>query len=364
MSALLLIVMLVVLIVVHEFGHFIAAKLLNVRVEEFGIGYPPRALLLGVIHGTQYTINWLPFGGFVRLLEEDGAENPERRARGGSFASASKWKQALILLAGVIANALFGWLLFAGGLMNGMPTVVGEPQVGARLLITEVVPGSPAEHAGLHVGDEVLNVIERGKADVAELAPATVVYFVRTRGGKTIELTYKRNDATAMVTITPAHAILPDTPSQPAVGMGLALVAEQRLSFIQAVQGAFGHTMRSLQTVTLGLFTLAKSALTGGADIRVLVGPVGLAGVVGDAAAHGPGQFFGLAALISINLVIINLLPIPALDGGRLVFVAYETVRKQKISRTAAQIMNTLGFALIILLMIAVTYNDIMRLVG
>lgn len=364
MSALLLIAMLVVLIVIHELGHFVAAKLLNVRVEEFGIGYPPRAFLLGVFRGTQYTINWLPFGGFVRLLEEDGAENPERRARGGSFASAPKWKQAVILLAGVIANAIFGWMLFTGGLMNGMPTVVAEPQAGARLLVTEVVPDSPAEHSGLHVGDEVISVIERGKSGVAELAPANVVDFVRTRGGRSIELTYKRNDVTEIVTITPAHAILPDMPSQPAIGMGLALVAEQRSPLFQAAGQAIGHTVRSLQTVTLGLFRLASSALIGSADIRVLVGPVGLAGVVGDAAAHGIGQFFGLAALISINLVIINLLPIPALDGGRLVFVGIEAVRRQKISRTAAQIMNTLGFAVIILLMIAVTYNDIARLVG
>ncbi|MBI2048306.1 MAG: site-2 protease family protein [Parcubacteria group bacterium] len=364
MSGILLIVMLVVLIVVHELGHFAAAKWLKVRVQEFGIGYPPRALLLGVVRGTQYTINWLPFGGFVRLLEEDGAEDPDRLKRSGSFAAAPKWKQAIILLAGVAANAVFGWLLFAGGFMSGMPVVVSEPAADAHLLVTTVVPGSPAEHAGLHVGDQILSVTEGGKAGAPVLTPEAVVEFVRTRGGKSLDVSYQRNGATAEITLRPAHAILPDTPSQPAIGMGLALVAEKRLSFFPALVEAGVHTARALESITLGMWRLAQAALIGAADIRVLVGPVGLAGAVGDAASHGLGELFGLAALISINLVIINLLPIPALDGGRLVFVAIEAVRGRKISRTAAQIMNALGFALIITLMIAVTYNDIARIIG
>ena len=364
MSILLLIAMLVVLIVVHELGHFTAAKLLGVRVEEFGIGYPPRAFLIAIYKGTQYTVNWLPFGGFVRLLEEDGMERPEARPRGGSFATATKWRQALILLAGVIANALFGWLLFSAGLMSGLPVEVAMPQAGARLLVTQVVPGSPAEHAGIHVGDEITGIDQRRESVAATLTPSAVVDFVRARGGKSIDISYKRKDAETTITLEPAHAILPNMPSQPAIGMGLALVAEQQLSFGSAFIEGGKHTWYALISVLTGMWTLFQNAFIGTADIRVLVGPVGLASVVGDAAAHGLGEFFGLAALISINLVIINLLPIPALDGGRLVFVILESIRRHKISRTVAQILNTLGFAFIIVLMIAVTYNDIARLLG
>ncbi len=364
MPVFLLIAMLVVLIVVHELGHFTAAKLLRVRVEEFGVGYPPRAFLIAVYKGTQYTINWLPFGGFVRLLEEDGMERPESRPRGGSFAAAPKWKQVIILCAGVIANALFGWALFTAGLMNGMPAEVTMPQAGARLLVTQVVPGSPAEHANIHVGDEITGVVDKSTSIAATLTPTAVVDFVRARGGKALAISYVRQGVEETVALEPAHAILPDMPSRPAIGMGLALVAEQQLPIGGALVEGATHTGYALRSVLSGMWMLARGAFIGTADIRVLVGPVGLVNVVGDASAHGPGEFFALAALISVNLVIINLLPIPALDGGRLVFVALESIRGKKISRTAAQILNTLGFAFIIILMIVVTYNDIARLIS
>ena len=289
MSGFLLIVMLVVLIVVHELGHFAAAKWLRVKVQEFGIGYPPRAILLGVIRGTQYTINWLPFGGFVRLLEEDGAEDPERLRRAGSFSSAPRWKQAAILSAGVIANFIFGWALFVGGFMSGMPVVVMEPAGDVRLLVTTVVPGSPAEHAGLRVGDEIQDVMQRNNGRVAELTPAAVVDFVKTRGGKSLDVTYVRDDKANMLQLVPAHAILPDIPSQPAIGMGLALVAEKRLDLFPSMIEAGTHTIAALYSVAYGMLRLAQDALLGSADIRVLIGPVGLAGAVGDAASHGLG---------------------------------------------------------------------------
>lgn len=361
MSTLLLIGTLIVLIVVHEFGHFIVAKLLKIRVEEFGVGYPPRAFKIGTWGGTEYTVNWLPFGGFVRLLEEDGPDEPGKTRRAGSFASAPKSTQAFVLLAGVGANALFGWMLFVGGFMTGMPVIVDQETPGARLVVTTVVLGSPAEHVGLQAGDEVRSVIA-SNGGVASLTPEKVVEFVSTRGGKDITITYVRKEESKTTTIVPAHGILPDRPGQAALGMGLALVAEQKLPLHTAMIKAFEHTFLALKNVLFGLGRLAGDAIFGQADIRVLVGPVGLVGAVGDAAAHGLGQFFGLAALISVNLVVINLLPVPALDGGRLLFVGLEAIRRKKMPIVAAQIMNALGFALIIGLMLAVTYNDIIRI--
>ena len=362
MAALLLITILVVLIVVHELGHFVAAKLLRVRVEEFGVGYPPRAITFGTWGGTEYTLNWLPFGGCVRLLEEDGPEDGVQRRRAGSFSSASRSRQSLILLAGVIANALFGWALFSAGFMIGMPAIVEDGTPGAQLIVSTVVPSSPAFESGLRSGDSITSIIEEGKTGIAELTPSAVSEFVSMRGGRDLLLTYERSGVSNTITIIPAHAIIPDKPSQAALGVGLALISERKLPMMEALGEAARQSVAALQTVLYGLGSLAYHALLGDANIRTLMGPVGLSGAVGDAASHGLGQLFGLAALISFNLVVINLLPIPALDGGRLVFVAIEAVRRKRMSYTVARLCNIAGFALIILLMLIVTYNDIGRL--
>src|SRR3989338_8617829 len=157
-TALLVIAILVLLIVSHELGHFIAAKIFKVRVDEFGIGYPPRAFLFGRIGDTEYTFNWIPFGGFVRLFGEDGAWAKEN----GSFAHADAWKQAVILIAGVAANALVAWMLFATALYIGVPRIIDTPQMGqvVKLVISDVVAGSPADVGGLIAGDEITAFID------------------------------------------------------------------------------------------------------------------------------------------------------------------------------------------------------------
>ncbi|MEK7107315.1 MAG: site-2 protease family protein, partial [Patescibacteria group bacterium] len=153
-TALLVIAILVVLIVAHELGHFIAAKIFKVRVEEFGVGYPPRAFLFGKIGETEYTFNWLPFGGFVRLFGDEG----EAKHGEGSFVDAKRHVQALILIAGVLANAILAWGLFAGALALGIPRVVDVPRPNetVHLVVADVVAGSPAEAAGIISGDNIV----------------------------------------------------------------------------------------------------------------------------------------------------------------------------------------------------------------
>src|SRR5262245_29564239 len=162
MTALLVIAILVLLIVVHELGHFLVAKWTKVRVEEFGIGYPPRAFIFGRWGRTEYTLNWLPFGGFVRLYGDDGNFN-----RGhGSIVDAPRHVQALILIAGVAANAILAWFLFASALVIGVPTLVETPIPGevTHLYVSDTVPGSPIAGSGISQGDEILMVIdEKGK---------------------------------------------------------------------------------------------------------------------------------------------------------------------------------------------------------
>ena len=169
MTALLVIALFVALVVAHEFGHFIVAKFTRVRVEEFGVGYPPRAFLLGKWGGTEYSLNWLPLGGFVRLYgeEETGAHGA------GSVEDAPRAVQAIILIAGVAANALVAWLLFAWAFHLGTPAVVREALPGeqVQLFVSDVVPGSPASAAGLAAGDEIMALEDPQGIALSTLAP-------------------------------------------------------------------------------------------------------------------------------------------------------------------------------------------------
>ncbi|TSC61842.1 MAG: peptidase M50, partial [Parcubacteria group bacterium Athens0416_74] len=185
-TALLVIGILVLLIVAHEFGHFLAAKIFGVRVQEFGVGFPPRAFTFGSWGGTEYTLNWIPFGGFVKLFgEEEGTDHGK-----GSFIDAPRWKQALILVAGVTANMVIAWMLFAAAYSFGILHVVDDESLpGGRLLVTDVVLGSPADAGGIKPGDEVLSV-EDSEGLTAALTPAGIMSFVSERGGEGITIEY------------------------------------------------------------------------------------------------------------------------------------------------------------------------------
>lgn len=360
LTALLVIAILVLLIVVHEFGHFIAAKVFGVQVDEFGIGYPPRAFLFGKWGGTEYTLNWIPFGGFVRLFGDEG----EARLGKGSFADAPRYKQALILVAGVLGNIVAAWILFTGAYASGILHVVDEPNLpGVRLMVTDVVTGSPADAAGIIAGDVVIDVSD-SKGVHAALSPDNISQFVSTRGGQDISITYVRTEATSTATLRPAHAVIAQEAGRPAIGIGLALVTSESVPLPQAMRDAFVSTYNTFDLVGKGLFALIRDSLRGTADLQSVTGPIGLVTAVGAASQNGIGYVLSLAAFISVNLAVINLIPIPALDGGRLVVVGIEAFMRRSAPRLAVQLLNTVGIALIILLMITVTYNDIARLIA
>ncbi|OGG60368.1 hypothetical protein A3C86_00180 [Candidatus Kaiserbacteria bacterium RIFCSPHIGHO2_02_FULL_49_16] len=359
-TALLVIAILVVLIVAHEFGHFIAAKIFKVRVEEFGVGYPPRAFLFGKIGETEYTFNWLPFGGFVRLFGDEG----EKEHGQGSFVDANRHVQALILVAGVLANAILAWGLFAGALSLGIPRVVDSASANesAHLVVADVVVGSPAEAAGIIAGDKIVGIRDDKGAKLERLAPDTVMDFVRARGGKQIFIAYERMGTTTTVALRPAHAVIEDNAGRPAVGIALVLVSNEALSFGDAMKEAFSRTGDAFKQVGGGLWSIVREVFQGKANLADVVGPVGLVGVVSDAATHGFANVLALAGFISVNLAIINLIPIPALDGGRLLLLAIEAFWRRSAPRILVQTLNLAGVLIIALLMITVTYNDIARL--
>lgn len=360
MTILLVILILFALIIVHELGHFIIAKICLVKVLEFGVGYPPTALRLGKIGDTEYTLNWIPFGGFVRLFGDEG----EGQRGEGSFADASRGKQAVILFAGVLMNFLAGWLLFTGGYALGIPRLAEAPGPGVHLYISQVIPGSPADSAGIHAWDEILGMEDESGATPQALTPGAIKEYVSARGGERIILTFVRNDATSTAAMIPANAVIPEAAGQAGIGINLALVSSGSMTFAEAAKTAFSASWHAFLSVGKSIWIIISGVLTGSANIQEIVGPVGLVAVVGEASSAGLAQLLALAGFISINLAVINLVPIPALDGGRLLIIGIEAMLRRSLSKVVIHALNTVGVAAILFLMIAVTYQDIARLLA
>lgn len=367
MNILLFLAVLVGLIVVHELGHFLIAKLFKVRVDEFGIGYPPRAFTLGKIGETEYTLNWLPFGGFVRIFGEshDDAIKKEEKKRALAYKSAPV--QAAVLVGGVLFNALFAWLLFTGTFMMGAPAPVAEADANKyeiRLMVGSIIPSTPAEVSDLKAGDTLLGVAAGDQMPLS-LTPSGVAHFIQEHGGEPIEFTYMHLGETEIrvATVTPAHGVLKDSPGAPAVGIAMNLVNDEPMTFGRALAHGADATLGSLILVSEGLWAILKSAFTTGVDWEQIAGPVGIVGIVGDASAIGLIYLLNIVAFISINLAVINLIPLPALDGGRLLFVFVEAVVRRPIPKFFATGLNLVGFGLLIVFMLAVTYHDVLRLV-
>jgi len=363
LTVLIVIAILVLLIVVHELGHFIVAKLSGVKVEEFGIGYPPRALTFGTFYGTEYTLNWIPFGGFVRLFGEE----PEKKHVRGSLASAPRWKQALILAAGVAMNAVAAWVLLAVALHIGIPQAVAQPLPGetAQLIVSDVLSGSPAAAAGIQPGDEILGLSdEHGVRVIDTLTADTLVAFVRDHGGEPLELDYKSAGVEKHAIITPAQGVITNLAGTPALGVGLVEVANRSEPWAHALSDAFFDTLNSFRDVATNLWSLIAGLFRGAPDLSQIVGPVGIVSYVGAASQNGVGSVLMLASIISVNLAVINLIPIPALDGGRLAVLLVEAIRRRNAPILAVRLINTIGIGLIVLLMIVVTYHDIARLLA
>jgi regulator of sigma E protease len=411
MSVLIFFLVLFVLILVHEWGHFIVAKKTGMRVDEFGIGFPPK--LFGFKKGeTEYTFNALPIGGFVRIFGENGEEpfSPvegealDRRSEvdaeageGGtkvisqnishqessvspvegedvtqskktakydsrSFYSRPKWAQAAVLIAGVVMNVLFAWLLFSVTYMVGVPTAIDEATAGpgAELVIVQTLSDSPA--SVIPAGAVITGVVADGDRILSPVTPTGFTEFVTSVAPEPIVVTYSLADQETTVAITATQGLVEDQPDRYVVGASLALVENQSMSFFAALKTGAISTWEGLQAITFGLVTLISQIFTGTADFTQVAGPIGIVGMVDDAAAFGFTALLTFTAIISLNLAVINLLPFPALDGGRLVFVAIETITGKDIPAEWAGRINLVGFALLLLLMVLVTYNDILNL--
>jgi regulator of sigma E protease len=367
-SVLIFIAVIVVLIVVHEFGHFIAAKLSGMRVDEFGLGYPPRAMTLGKIGETSYTLNWLPFGGFVKIFGEDGLPgDAPKDAR--AFTSKPRYAQAFVLVAGVAMNLLLAYVLITGALIAGTPRALSADEVAqardAELMVANVLPGSPSAKAGLVPGDVILSA-EDGHYLFTGIDPAAFSQFVENGAGNTtIALSVRHADqTTGTLFARPATGVIASDPSRPALGVEVATIGIVPLSVMEAFTEGAVLTWNATKMTTEGLWHFFSGVFTLSADLSQVAGPVGIAGAVGSASLQGFGNLFSIMAVISINLALINLLPVPALDGGRLLFVLIESVIRRPIKASVATAVNAVGFVFLVLLMVVVTAHDIFKLVG
>jgi len=367
MSVLIFIAVLVVLIVVHEFGHFIVAKAAKMRVDEFGIGFPPK--LFGKRKGeTEYTVNALPFGGFVRIFGEDKAsvsqDDPDLER---AFFTKSKVKQALVLVAGVTANVLLAWVIFSAIFMTG--TTVAEDDTNKGKLtdvaprVLGVLPDSPASEAGIPAGLTVLKVVIEN-TEYAISSGEELTSLISSNAGEEITLVGSVSGEERSFTITPQTGLIENAPGQAAVGISVARVGTLKLPFFEAIGKSFLETGELLILITFGILGFLFSALTLSADLSQVAGPVGIAVLTGEAASLGFITLLQFTAFISLNLAVINLLPFPALDGGRLLFLGIEALTRKEIPARFIQVTNLAGFALLILLMLAVTYGDIVRIAG
>ncbi len=363
MSALIFIVILCVLVLVHELGHFAVAKWTGMRVDEFGIGFPPK--LFGVKRGeTEYTINLLPIGGFVKIAGEDGLTDGSERSLDNTrfFTAKSKWAQAAVLVAGVTMNVLIAWLLFTLAFSIGVRTAVSEADATeeAALTITNILPESPAAQAGLPAGAEITHVSAGDTKLDAPLTPSAFTAFVATHDA--VEIAYLTNMGEKTATLAPQAGLIESDPTRLAIGVALTQVDIVRKPVFRAAYDAVLHTAVSLKEIAVGIGTLAYDSARGTADFSQVAGPVGIVGLVGQASAYGITTLLTFSAFISLNLAVINILPFPALDGGRLLFVGIEALKGSPIKPQYAAALNTAGFFTLILLMVVVTWHDISKL--
>jgi regulator of sigma E protease len=339
--------MLGLLVIVHELGHFVVARLAGVRVLEFGIGFPPRARVLRSEGETLYTLNWLPIGGFVKLEGEDGDSKDPR-----SFVSASLPVKLIILVAGVAMNLVLAFAI--------MTAIALLPNPALAYKVSEVQADSPAATAGLAVGDDILAI----DGTYYDQYGPTTLEVLRASAGQTVALTVQHADGR----LEDVPVTLRTDTSHGALGIS----AQGRLTDrtiahdpVTALGLGADRTGRAFLLILRGLGELGDSIINRPTEAPPVQGPVGIAVGVGEVFwQQGPIATLFLAGLLSANLALVNILPLPPLDGGRMLVILIKAVVGKRLSIQAERLSYVVGFAFLMAFLAWITFFDIARQVG
>ncbi|EKE06570.1 MAG: hypothetical protein ACD_18C00325G0002 [uncultured bacterium] len=409
LTVLLFILILGLLVVAHEFGHFITARKSGMKVFEFGFGFPPRALgfycdpqskkfvwifgsgktkeqkekqkstLANTVGGeereeeypsTLWSLNWLPLGGFVKIKGENGENSQDN----DSFGAQKAWKKIVVLAAGVTMNVILAFVVLSLGLMIGLPTDLSggdnDPQAiiieKPSVVVEQVEDASPAKAAGIQFGDKILRI---GSADMnwfegekligEEINSQKLVTYVNEHSSEEMSLVIERTGQNLVLKITPEMIKNASTPK-----LGIALVDAGIIKYpwYLAIYKGFTATFILLANIFVGFYYLLKNLILGNGLIADVAGPVGIATIVGQSAKLGFNYLLNIIAMLSLSLAAINILPIPALDGGRIVFVILEKIFGKPVPMKYEQIAHTIGFLLLMLLVVVVTFRDVVKL--
>lgn len=357
---------LVVLVLVHELGHFVAAKLAGITVQEFGVFFPPR---LGSVvwRGTRYSINAIPLGGFVKMLGEDGEAEADRlrqqgfseaaveRAMAGAFNRRPIWIRVAVLLAGVVMNFLLAGILFAVAL--AMPV----PQGRGPLVVTDIQPGSPAA-AQLQVGDRIIAADGRTFPVSSDLTA-----YVRAHAGDAVTLRIERGARTLDVTVTPRSEDQL-TPGEGPVGFNYTPdqyveVPSQVSGVVEATGRGFSEAASLAYQIPGGLADAVGGLLGLNDQGGSAVGPIGIAEETGRMLQAPLVSQLIFMGILSINLAVLNVLPFPPLDGGRIAVVLVEAVRRRRLPAEREALIYLTGFMVLIALVILISIQDVQRLI-
>jgi regulator of sigma E protease len=348
-----LLVVLGPLILVHEFGHFLLAKFFNVKVFKFSIGFGPK--LLGRRYGeTEYLLSALPLGGYVKMLGEQNGEEVPADELDRSFAQKPVWQRFLIVAAGPLSNLLFAaFLFFLIFAIAGLPTPVDNTVIGA------VAADSPARQAGLKEGDRILAINGQETntwLEVADLIAGSAgepVVIIIDRQGEQLEIVGQPE-------VAPSRNIFGEEVAKRYM-LGITrseAVTYEQVSLRRAVAAGFTQTWTFIYLTIMGIVKMIQAII----PASELGGPIMIAQLAGKQMAAGWINLVYFMGLISVNLGILNLLPIPILDGGHLMFFSYEALRRRPMSPRAMEICQQIGLIILVSLMIFVFYNDIAKL--
>lgn len=364
------IAVLVVLVLVHELGHFIVAKRAGITVQEFGVGFPPRIGSV-VWHGTRYSLNWIPLGGFVKMLGEDGEGEAEKmRKRGlseaavdsameGAFNRKPIWLRIVVLVAGVVMNFLLAAVLFAVAL--SLPGSEGR----GPLIVTEIQAASPATAAGLEVGDVIVAADGRTFPVSRDLTA-----YVRSRAGHLVELTVRRDGTETLIPVTPRSL----SAAEEAKGLGAVGFSYEPARFVEVpptVANPAEATWKGVVSaadlaaqIPGGLASAVAGLLGLAPDAGTAVGPIGIASETGRVLQAPLVSQLVFVGILSVNLAVLNILPFPPLDGGRIAVTVVEAVRRRRLPAEREALVYLTGFMVLVVLVILISIRDVANLIG